>query len=156
MDWWEARQRKQGWMTALEEHGFQISTRFSVEGNWSSSSGEKAFQELARSYPEMDAVFVANDQMALSVLQAACRQGFIVPEQLGVVGFDGIAESAYFWPPLTTVNQDQAALGKTAVQELVRIVEQSRQEDYEPVIKTLLLEPSLIVRDSSIPKKKKE
>lgn len=155
MDWWEARQRKKGWESALSDSGREISDGCWAEGNWSSASGEKAFQELLKSYPEMDAVFVANDQMSLSVLQIACRQGISVPDQLGVVGFDGIAESAYFWPPLTTVNQDQAALGKTAVQELVHLIELSRQAEYEPVIKTILLEPSLVVRESSVPRIKK-
>ena len=48
------------------------------------------------SYPEMDGVFVANDQMALSVLSEACRRGVRVPDQLAVVGFDGIAEIGLF------------------------------------------------------------
>jgi LacI family transcriptional regulator len=150
MEWWEARQRKMGWEAVMSESGGEISARCCVEGNWSSSSGEKAFQQLRESYPEMDAVFVANDQMALSVLQIACRLGLSVPNQLGVVGFDGIAESAYFWPPLTTVNQDQAELGKTAIQELTHIIELSHQAEYEPVYKNILLAPSLIVRESSV------
>jgi LacI family transcriptional regulator len=98
----------------------------------------------------MEAVFVANDQMALSVLQVACQKGFQVPQDLAVVGFDGIPETAYYWPPLTTVHQDQQKLGCTAVRELVQIIEASRQNKavVEPI--TISLQPELIVRESSV------
>ena len=46
----------------------------------------------------MDAIFVANDQMALGALSVVHQRGFKVPEEFGLVGFDNIAESAYFWP----------------------------------------------------------
>jgi DNA-binding LacI/PurR family transcriptional regulator len=55
----------------------------------------------------MDVVFVANVQMAFGVLQSACQRGLRSPEDLGIVGFDNIAESPYFWPPLTTIQKDQ-------------------------------------------------
>ncbi len=52
--------------------------------------------QLLESYPEMDAVFVGNDQMALSVLQIAHRQGLRVPKDLAVAGFDNMAEIRLF------------------------------------------------------------
>ena len=97
-----------------------------VEGNWSSRSGENAAAQLLEQYPAMDAVFAANDQMALSLIAVARRTGRMVPDNLAVVGFDGIAESAYFSPPLTTVQQDLHQLGARAVQQLVSIVEALR------------------------------
>ncbi|MFO7957094.1 MAG: substrate-binding domain-containing protein, partial [Candidatus Brocadiia bacterium] len=104
---------------------------------------------LLDSYPEMDALFVGNDQMALGVLHVACREGIRVPQDLALVGFDGIPEAAYYWPPLTTVYQDQPELGRTAVRELSHIVEASHQqeESIDPV--TLTLQPELLVRQSS-------
>ena len=50
------------------------------------SSGAVAIKKLLEQYPDMDAVFVANDQMALSVMQAACQTGLSIPDSLGVVG----------------------------------------------------------------------
>jgi len=150
LDWWETRQRKQGWQDAMKKAGLDADDHHWAEGNWSSASGEAAFQQLLQSYPEMDAVFVANDQMALAVLQIASRLRRRVPQDLAVVGFDNIAESAYFWPSLTTVNQDQHELGCQAVQELVNGIEAIHEgkETSEP--QTLLLSPALIVRESSI------
>ncbi|MRS03342.1 LacI family transcriptional regulator, partial [bacterium] len=66
IEWWEARQRKQGWQDALMAAGFTPKEEHCTMGNWSSASGEQAICELLDSYPEMDAVFVGNDQMAQS------------------------------------------------------------------------------------------
>ncbi len=147
--WWEARQRKQAWQDILASAGLPASENQTAEGNWSSSSGEIAFQQLLETYPEIDGVFVANDQMALAVLQIANRRRMRIPQDLAVVGFDNMAESAYFWPALTTVSQDQFELGQRSIQELVDQVEAfHRNEPAEPV--NILLLPELIVRDSSI------
>jgi LacI family transcriptional regulator len=149
MDWWEAQQRKAGWRDTLLAAGALEADLHAEEGTWSSASGERAIDRLLASYPEMDAVFVGNDQMALSVLQTACRQGMQVPEDLAVVGFDGLADSAHYWPPLTTVRQDLRNLGCTAVRELVRVIEVTSREQavLQPV--SISLRPELIVRDSS-------
>ncbi len=149
LDWWEARQRKQAWQDVLREAGLPLEERSCVEGTWSSGSGERAIRRLLSEYPEMDAVFAGNDQMALSVMQVACSEGISIPDELAVVGFDGISEAAYFWPPLTTIYQDQQALGMTAVNELVRMVNEMRQPDTAITPKQLLIEPELIVRQSS-------
>ncbi len=150
LEWLSARQRKDGWQDALRDVGIEVASTSWVEGNWSSGSGERAFRQLLDQYPEMDAVFVANDQMAVGVLQVACREAIKVPQELGVVGFDGLVESAYYWPPLTTVFQDLHTLGCTAVKELVEIIESSRRGVASQVSERLLLQPELIIRESSI------
>jgi LacI family transcriptional regulator len=150
LDWWEARQRKAGWQDALLAAGVPATELRVEEGDWSSASGEQAIGRLLASYPEMDAVFVGNDQMALSVLQTACRQEIRVPQDLAVVGFDGLPEAAHYWPPLTTVYQDLQDLGCTAVQELVAAIEASRQEQTVSEPRSISLCPELIIRESSI------
>ena len=149
LDWWESRQRKAGWQDTLTKAGIKVKKNHWVEGNWSSSSGERAFHQLMAQFPDMQAVFVANDQMALSVLQIACKNNVNVPGALAVVGFDGLEESPYFSPPLTTVNQDQNLLGCTAVEELVQIIEASQQRMTLPEPKTIVLRSQLIIRESS-------
>ncbi len=152
-EWWETRERMNAWKDTLLEAKLEVQDRFWVEGNWSSSSGVQAAKKLLEQYPEMDAVFVANDQMAIGMLQVACQQGLQIPDRLGVVGYDNIAESAYFWPPLTTIQQDQFTIGKIAVEEVVKIIEanQAGEEPVEP--KSIMLSPTLITRQSSLRKK---
>jgi LacI family transcriptional regulator len=150
LDWWESRERQAGWQDALLAAGVPQADLHSEEGTWSSSSGERALVRLLASHAEMDAVFVSNDQMALGVLQVACRQGIRVPQDLAVVGFDGLPETAHYWPPLTTVYQDQQRLGQIAVEELIRRIEAGRKgATVEP--KAILLQGELIVRESSVP-----
>lgn len=149
LDWWEAQQRKAAWGDVLAEAGLRTDGDTWVSGNWSSGSGLRAAEQLFAQYPDMDAVFVANDQMALSVLQLAAARGLQVPGELGVVGFDGIPESPYFWPALTTVDQDQHELGASAVQALLRMINGDNNGDERPPKNRLVLQPKLIVRASS-------
>ena len=150
LDWWEARQRKSAWKDTLAEAGLESGDGHWAEGNWSSKSGVRAFEKLHEQYPDMDAVFVGNDQMALSVIQVAQQKGLRIPEDIGLVGFDDIPESAYFCPPLTTIQQDQYSLAKLAVEEVIKTIEADRNgiDPGEP--KTIVLPPTLIVRQSSL------
>jgi len=150
LDWWEARQRKAAWRDALLEAGLEARETDWAEGNWSSASGALAIEKLLRQYPEIDAVFAANDQMALSILQAACQRNLRIPEDIGVVGFDNIPESPYFFPALTTVHSEQYSVGKIAVEKIISIIESGwhGQEFYETT--PIMLAPTLIVRESSL------
>jgi len=148
LNWWEADERKRGWRETLQSAGFDASEQHCTEGNWSSASGEQAFIQLLELFPDMDAVFVANDQMSLSVLREASRRGICVPEQLAVIGFDNIPESAYFHPSLTTISQDLQLLGEQAVQNIVEMI-QARQGSQSVVPQAVFIQPSLVVRESS-------
>ena len=149
LSWWEADERKRGWYEMLNNAGFITSENQCAEGNWSSSSGEQAFIQLLESFPEMDGVFVANDQMALSVLREAYRRGIRVPEELAVIGFDNIPESAYFHPSLTTIAQDLQLLGEQAVQNIVEMI-QARQENRPSTARSIFIQPTLVIRESTV------
>lgn len=150
MDWWEARQRTQAWKDGLRAYGLEVREEHCVEGNWSSMSGAQALARLFEQYPEMDSIFVGNDQMALGVIQTACQKGLKIPEDLAIIGFDNIPESAFFCPPLTTIEQDQYALGKAAVEETIKMIKSGWHglEPFEP--KSIMLAPTLVVRRSSL------
>lgn len=149
LDWWEARARLAAWKDALHESGIPALDTHWAEGNWSAASGAAAAEKLLQQYPEMDAIFVANDQMALSTLRAIHSRGLIIPQDMGVVGFDNIPESAYFYPSLTTIQQDQFEVARVAVQELTRIIERGWQDEEPEARQTIILSPTLIVRESS-------
>jgi DNA-binding LacI/PurR family transcriptional regulator len=152
LEWWEARQRMAAWRDAMTEAGLEVNDAHCVEGNWSSASGALAVEKLFDQYPDMDAVFVANDQMALSVMQFFVEKNIRIPTDIGVVGFDNIAESAFFSPALTTVHQDQHKVSQLAVAEVIKIIESGWQglDPVEP--KPIIVPPTLIVRQSAIHK----
>jgi DNA-binding LacI/PurR family transcriptional regulator len=89
-------------------------------------------------------VFVANDQMALGLLRLLHEVGRQTPGEISVVGFDDIPEAAYFTPPLTTVRQDFAEVGRRCLHLLLGRLESSSREWSRVVIPT-----ELVVRRST-------
>lgn len=146
LDWLEARERRQGWADTLANAGYAVTDQHWTMGNWSAASGVTAFTELIRKYPDMDAVFASNDQMALGVLHYAARHHIRVPDDLAVVGFDDLAESAYFVPALTTVQHPLRELGMTAVTCLLERIEEG--ETSGPA-KSITLATDLVIREST-------
>lgn len=149
LSWFEARERKRGWLQALNDAGISPSNTIAAEGSWDPASGSQAFEQLLNLHPEMDALFVANDQMALAVLNAAWQHGIKVPEQLAVAGYDGISESAYFIPPLSTVRQDFRGLGAMAVNKIIQLQEPEKNIR-DAIADSAILTPALIVRQSTV------
>lgn len=149
LTWWTARERRRGWQEALTAEGIPFNDSQVAEGDWSAESGERGLYELSEKFPDVQAVFACNDQMALGLMRAARKLGKRIPEDLAVLGFDDIPESAFFFPPLTTIRQDLYQLGHMAVQTFVRIRE--AEQKGEPIIpaQTQWLQPQLVIREST-------
>jgi DNA-binding LacI/PurR family transcriptional regulator len=139
-DWSEARARRDGFLAEMAAAGGDAIV--SREGDWTAASGAAIGEELVADR-SVTAVFASNDQLALGVLHAARLAGRAVPGDLAVVGFDDIPEAAFFAPPLTTVRQEFAELGRRCVARLVALVEGGDLAFEEPVA------PVLVVRESS-------
>ncbi|GAC1642194.1 MAG: LacI family DNA-binding transcriptional regulator [Herpetosiphon sp.] len=144
--WLEAQQRWQGWSDALANAGIAVADHHWSEGNWSAASGDAAFADLMQTYPQMDAVFASNDQMALAVLHYAAKHGIRVPDDIAVVGFDDMAEAAYFTPALTTVKHPLRELGTLGVRRVLAQID-GTEGDVGDQYQTL--QTALVVRDST-------
>jgi DNA-binding LacI/PurR family transcriptional regulator len=140
-DFIEAGQRQEGRRATLEAAGAEVPEP--LAGDWSPGTGYELGRRLSAD-PEVTALFVANDQMALGVLRAMHEVGREVPRDLSVVGFDDIPEAAYFLPPLTTVRQDFIEMGRRSLRMLLRTIETGRRGSQES-----LVPPELIVRGST-------
>jgi LacI family transcriptional regulator len=147
--WWESSERVQGWKQALAEEGLQADLRLCYEGDWTAASGEQAFHELLSRGLPMDAVFASNDQMALGVIRAAHSRAFRLPDQIGVIGYDDYPDSAYFLPALSTIRQPLREAGASAVRELVQMIREQKENPAEYEVKTMILQPRLVVREST-------
>ena len=140
--WLGTEARIRGWqaeLTAARRIAHEV-----IVGDWSSASGYRAGQEIARN-PEISAVFVANDQMALGVLQTLQESGRQVPGDVSVVGFDDIPEAAFFQPSLTTVRLDFPEIGRRCVERLMEMIQRIPLSPRPP------LQPQLVVRSSTGP-----
>jgi DNA-binding LacI/PurR family transcriptional regulator len=140
-DWSEARARREGFVAEAAAAGLEAVV--SREGDWTAASGAAIGAELLAGGFAPTGIFSSNDQMALGVLHAARRLGLRVPDDLAVVGFDDIPEAAFFAPPLTTIRQDFAELGRRCVARLVALIEGRELAFAAPVA------PVLVQRDSA-------
>lgn len=146
---WDAQERRRGWRDALSEAGLQADDALLYEGSWQSESGQAGLHALRQGVPALDAVFAANDRTAMGVLLAAHRLGLRIPEDIAVVGVDDIRGADWLHPPLSTVRQNQAEMGRQAVRMLAQLVE-ARFAGLPPPPLTDYLHPAeLVVRESS-------
>jgi LacI family transcriptional regulator len=137
----EAQDRLAGYFDALRDFGLPKSPELVVEGDWSEASGYAAMRRLLAA--NADAVFAANDSMALAALRALKEQGVRVPEDIALVGFDDIPAAAAADPPLTTVRQPIRRLGEVATQTLLELIEQPSGPPRRVILPT-----ELVVRSS--------
>lgn len=136
-----AQRRTDAWRKALEAAGRAVPPL--VRGDWSADSGYRAGLRLAEQ-DDCTAVFAANDQMALGLLRALEERGRKVPDDVSVIGFDDIPDSGSFQPPLTTVHQDFAEVGRRCVESALRQVRQGETEPGATLVPT-----RLVVREST-------
>ncbi|MGP9707178.1 LacI family DNA-binding transcriptional regulator [Brachybacterium sp. AOP42-C2-15] len=145
-DWCDACARREGFEQALALHG--LDGTVVGPGDWTPRSGYELASELVRSGLP-DAIFAANDMMAIGVLHALHEHGLRVPEEVAVVGFDNTMGAEFQIPSLTTVAQPFAELGRLALERLLCML-----EDREPPPGTpSTLPPRLVVRRSTLPER---
>jgi len=115
----EAAERLRGYREGLPEGAVEQV----FAGDFSEVSGYAAGARIARERPRPDAVFAANDMMAIGCLEAFAQAGLRVPEDVALGGFDDIPISRYVTPSLTTVRVPIAALGTAALEALAKAIE---------------------------------
>lgn len=138
----DAIERERGWRDELANRGLVLSEP--IVGDWSARSGYAAGAAVA-SDRAITAVFSANDQMAVGLINALGERSLRVPGDVSIVGFDDIPEVEFLTPPLTTIRQDFARLGEDLMATLLSAL---RDEVTSVVSNTV---PTLVVRRSSGP-----
>jgi DNA-binding LacI/PurR family transcriptional regulator len=142
LQWFDAQERHDSWLETLQKHG--LTPGESIIGDWSAASGYEAARNLLARGKRFTALVVANDQMAIGAIHALREQGLSVPQDISVVGFDDIPEAAFSGPPLTTIRQDFAKLGRQGVEHLIQRIANPAHQSAQVVI-----EPELIIRQST-------
>jgi len=138
--WLDAQARAEGWRQELRSRKRRVPR--ALHGDWSPRSGYRAGELLAAD-PNMTAVFVANDQMALGVILALLAARRNIGRDVSVVGFDDTPESEFYAPPLTTIRQDLGDVGRRAVELLLEVTAGGASEQ-------IRIEPTLVVRYSTV------
>lgn len=132
----ESSLRLAGWRDTLLATGAEVPPP--LIGDWSAANGYSLGCRLGLR-ADVTAIFVAGDQMALGVLRALHELERRVPEEVSVVGFDGIPQGEFFTPPLTTVRQNFTEMGRCGFELLLGEIELGRQATIHHTIPTELI-----------------
>ena len=119
----EVQHRLSGYKSALQEAERTINPDLIEYGDYSNTSGGEAMQRLLDKTPDIDAVFVNSDLMAIAAMNVIRENGKRVPEDISVVGYDDLSIAEHSNPPLTTIRQNVPLAGKLLAQNLIQYLQ---------------------------------
>jgi len=140
------KNRHQGYRDALTAHGLPVAEELIVFCEMTQKGGTQALRQLLKLPQRPDAVFASNDLAAVGALQVARTHRLRVPQDLAIVGFSNEAFGALTEPMLSTVDQRCEQMGRTAVQQLQKLL---KGGPTHPELRPVVLKPKLLVRASS-------
>jgi LacI family transcriptional regulator len=141
--------RLEGYHQALERHGIGLPAAYVVRptrgDDAADASGYAAMHQLLKLEPRPDAVFCYNDPIAMGAMKAILESGLRVPEDIAVVGCGNVNYAELLRIPLSSVDQNSAAIGERAARLALSLIAAKTR----PRPRRVLLKPTLVVRDSS-------
>ncbi len=138
-----SKQRLQAFEDTLAKHELPFEACFVTEDDTSMQGGYSAMKRILSAGRYPTAIFAGGDIMALGAMRAIREAGMKIPDDISVIGFDGIPESEYTEPPLTTIKQPILEKGELAAQTLLRLLE--GKDDIQSVV----MDAELVVRGST-------
>lgn len=147
--------RMQGFLEALEAHGMEVDPRAIIGvPDYFHATGAATMAEILDRGVTPDAVIAFTDTLALGALSTLTDRGFRVPEDVQLIGFDNIEETAYSTPPLTTIDLGREAVAATAVallEERIRLRLDGVEKDAQPPPRRVVVDFRLVERQSTLP-----
>ncbi|MEA3349048.1 MAG: substrate-binding domain-containing protein, partial [Chloroflexota bacterium] len=138
-----AHYRLKGFQDGLNEKGLHLEDAMTVTGDLTQRGGFKQASILLDLPKTPSAIAACNDLMALGAISAAQERGLVVGKDIAITGFDNIPLAEYCHPPLTTVRQPIYQIGEMVCEMLINQIKQKT-----PEYKSVLLEPTLIIRET--------
>jgi LacI family transcriptional regulator len=138
----DAGERLSGYKQSLAEFNIAFDPSLVVEGNYQEQGGLLATEQLLGRHSNITAIFCANDQTAYGARLALYRRGIRVPDDMSLLGFDGLFSSSFTTPPLTTVRQPGEEMGIAAAKMILGLLEGDTPQQH-------FLVPKLTVREST-------
>jgi len=137
----DALERLRGYKKALTDNGLQVNAAHLISGDFSIRSGYYGFIRLMNQKDKPQAIFAANDMMAVGIYEAAAHAKVYIPDDIAVVGFDDILLSRVLTPRLTTIHVPIVELGSRAMQYLLKMIngDIDQQESYKEELSTGLV-----------------
>lgn len=131
--------RIQGYKEALRDNDLEYESDFHEIGKYTFQSGFNAMNRLLDKNLELTAVFVTSDIMAIGASKAILSRGMIIPDDISIIGFDGIEYAEYFHPSITTIKQPQEEIGNKSISIIFDIIKNNEDHRHE-ILGTELIE----------------
>lgn len=141
-----------GFQKAMEEAGLLVDYKLTVESDFTTQGGEKAAGHLLESYSENNftAMFAFNDLMAWGAVAAIRKKALLIPDDIAVIGFDGILVSEAMNPALSTVSTPMYLIGNSAAKKILEQIGSKNNPVNQAFIRNRsIIPPRLIIRDST-------
>ncbi len=135
-----SQERFVGYQQALEELGLPYNSDWIFNGNFSEEGGYKATQEMLQLEDLPTAIFCQSDGMAIGAIRAIEDEGYRVPNDFSIIGYDDIEASRYVKPSLTTVAQNKDMMGRSVAKLLINMIEKSQKGNSPIVVPVELIE----------------
>ena len=139
----DSRQRELGYRRALTANNIEIDENLIGRGNFASGRAEDEIIDMLNRGVKFDAIFAGNDDAAAGVYRALRKQGFLIPEDIAVAGFDDDYMAQYISPALTTVKAPVQKSGFEAARILLDLI------DGKPTVNEVRLQTELVIREST-------
>lgn len=139
--------RLESYKSTMREMGLYVNPEFIIASEWTNESGYLKMKELL-TMGGFTAVVASSDETAIGAIQAIKEAGLQIPEEISVVGFDDIPVAKWVYPSLSTVSQPLLEIGIVAAKGLFNRIENKKSI----VMKKVLLNPKLVIRQSSTKK----
>ncbi|MER5299843.1 LacI family DNA-binding transcriptional regulator [Streptomyces lasiicapitis] len=150
LDVYGAQRRLDGYREALAEAGHPVDEALVARGDFTEDGGRRAMTELLARRPDLDAVFAGSDVMAAGARQVLREAGRRIPADVALVGFDDSAIARHMDPPLTSVRQPIAEMGRTMTDVLLAEIADTRPATARHLTRQQIVLPTeLVCRESS-------
>ncbi|WPC41568.1 LacI family DNA-binding transcriptional regulator [Clostridium sp. JS66] len=131
--------RFEGYKRALLENGIKFNPELVEIGKYTFKSGFDSMKRLLNKNLNITAVFATTDIMAIGASKAMLNEGLRIPEDISVIGFDGIEYSQYFHPSLTTIKQPVEEMGQKSVEIIFDLIK-NKKKNCHVIFETELVE----------------
>lgn len=148
-----ARERVVGYKCCMAENGIAVDEeRMIAKGDYSHQSGYRAMKQLVMDVPDMDGVFVGNDQMAIGALKYLKEAGVRIPEDIKLIGYDDVFLASVVEPGLSTIHIQKKHVGIEAAKLLFDRID----FDDEREVRGIKREGRLVIRKSTVKNAKED
>lgn len=142
----DAINREKGYINALTENKISINKSWIIPGDFTTKGGYDCCEKLLKMKNPPQAIFAANDMMAIGCYQVARKLGLKIPDDIAIAGFDDIFVSQVLTPRMTTVHVPIFDLGKKAADILIQKINSEKQKNQK--IKHIKVSTTLVVGQS--------